>query len=259
MLGGSGSIGCDSAAVTCAHFSQARTASPSRPKKEMNEVLPLRGVAQTSYAAERRALDKERRRAEIIDAAEELCRELGWDGVTMDGVARRARLSRALVYLYFKDRRELHCALVFRALAKFRARYAEACARVPCGLQRVEALLNSYLSFAYEFQYYFDVYAKWEAASVDGSQASHLERTCVEASNGLCGELGKELAAGQVNGTIRSDIGDLNMASRIIWSFAHGLVQIAINRSQPLAHASISVPQLTRQAVVFVRNFVASQ
>ena len=56
-----------------------------------------------SYIAERRQEEKERRSDEIVAAAEELYRELGWDAVTMDGVARRARLSRALVYVYFKD------------------------------------------------------------------------------------------------------------------------------------------------------------
>ena len=47
-----------------------------------------------SYIAERRQEEKERRSDEIVAAAEELSRELGWDEDTMDGVARRARLSR---------------------------------------------------------------------------------------------------------------------------------------------------------------------
>jgi len=33
---------------------------------------------------------------------------VGWDAVTMDQVARRARLSRALVYVYFRDKPDLH-------------------------------------------------------------------------------------------------------------------------------------------------------
>ena len=64
-----------------------------------------------SYIAERRQEEKERRSEEIVAAAEELYRELGWDAVTMDSVAKRARLSRALVYVYFKDKRDLHFAI----------------------------------------------------------------------------------------------------------------------------------------------------
>jgi AcrR family transcriptional regulator len=45
-----------------------------------------------SYITERRQEERDRRRAEIVDAAEALYSEVGWDAVTMDQVARRARL-----------------------------------------------------------------------------------------------------------------------------------------------------------------------
>ena len=60
-----------------------------------------------SYIAERRVEEKERRRTEILAAAERLYSDKGWEAVTMDQVARSARLSRALLYLYFGDKEEL--------------------------------------------------------------------------------------------------------------------------------------------------------
>ena len=50
-----------------------------------------------SYIADRRQEEKDRRRGEIVDAAETLYRDLGWDAVTMDSVAKKARLSRAFL------------------------------------------------------------------------------------------------------------------------------------------------------------------
>jgi AcrR family transcriptional regulator len=55
-----------------------------------------------SYIAERRQEEKERRRGEIIDAAEAVAATVGWDAMTMYLVARMARLSGALFYVYFK-------------------------------------------------------------------------------------------------------------------------------------------------------------
>lgn len=52
-----------------------------------------------NYIAERRQEEKERRRADILDATEAALGSVGWDELTMDQVARRARLSRALAYL----------------------------------------------------------------------------------------------------------------------------------------------------------------
>src|SRR2546429_4326738 len=59
-----------------------------------------------NYIAERRQEEKERRRADILDAAEAVGASVGWEALTMDQVARKARLSRALLYVYFKDKPE---------------------------------------------------------------------------------------------------------------------------------------------------------
>ncbi len=52
-----------------------------------------------SYVAERRLEEKEHRRNEIVDAAEACYITDGWDQITMDQIARKARLSRALLYV----------------------------------------------------------------------------------------------------------------------------------------------------------------
>src|SRR3974390_2073111 len=119
-----------------------------------------------SYIAERRGEEKERRRAEIVDAAERLYAEKGWDSVTMDQVARRARLSRALLYVYFRDRDELQFAIGERALRVVRDRFIEAVSRHPRGLDQIEAIGRAYMAYAREFPHYFHVCAQIQAQSV---------------------------------------------------------------------------------------------
>src|SRR5512137_311512 len=93
-----------------------------------------------SYLSERRQEERDRRRAEIVDAAELLYAETGWDAITMDQVARRARLSRGLVYVYFRDKADLHLALVERALDTLRLRFEAARAGKARGIDEVEAI-----------------------------------------------------------------------------------------------------------------------
>ncbi len=93
-----------------------------------------------SYIAERRQEEKDRRRNEIIDAAEALYREVGWDAVTMDAVARRARLSRALVYVYFQDKTDLHFAIAIRAIDELTRRFAEAADGARTGAEKMLAI-----------------------------------------------------------------------------------------------------------------------
>src|ERR1700760_389614 len=98
-----------------------------------------------SYIAARRSEEKERRRAEILDAAEALYAKQGWDAVTMDQVARGARLSRALVYVYFRDKQELLFAIGERAMDLLRNRFLAASAAHPNGIDKIEAIGRAYM------------------------------------------------------------------------------------------------------------------
>ena len=81
-----------------------------------------------SYLAERRLEEKERRRLEILEAAAEVAGVVGFEAMTMEQVARKARLSRALVYVYFKDKHDLLIGLCIRALELLRERFVAAVA-----------------------------------------------------------------------------------------------------------------------------------
>src|SRR5271170_4981037 len=118
-----------------------------------------------SYIAERRGEEKERRRAEILDAAEALYAEKGWDSVTVDQVARSARLSRALVYVYFKDKQELLFAVGERAMFLLRDRFIAAASAEVLGMEKIEAIGRAYMTYAFEFPHYFDFMSKFHAHS----------------------------------------------------------------------------------------------
>jgi AcrR family transcriptional regulator len=210
-----------------------------------------------SYIAERRQEEKDRRRVEIVEAAEDLYRELGWDAVTMDSVARRARLSRALVYVYFKDKRDLHFAIAIRAMETLRARFDEASARSKTGLEKVESIGRAYMAYGQEFPHYFDACARLELHAPEATAASPQEEACAEVGHGVHEVVVEALTVGQRDGTIRADLGDLNVTSRALWGFTHGLIQIAITKAQPLAQIGISVPQLTQHALTLIRQMLA--
>ena len=207
-----------------------------------------------SYIAERRQEEKERRRDEIVEAAEELYRELGWDAVTMDSVARRARLSRALVYVYFKDKQDLHFAIAARALEMLRQRFTEATARARTGMDKVEACGRAYMAYAQEFPHFFDACARLESLEPGAKEPSPQALPCIECGKRVHDVVVDALATGQRDGTIRADIGDLQVVSRVLWGFIHGLIQIAIKKGEPLAQAGISVQQLGQQALSLIRG-----
>jgi AcrR family transcriptional regulator len=194
-----------------------------------------------SYIAERRQEERDRRRAEIVDAAEALYAEVGWDAVTMEQVARRARLSRALVYVYFHDKADLHFALVERALDTLRVRFEAARQDKACGLDEVEAIGRAYLSFARELPHYFDACARFQAhASADGNVPPN-EAACMGAGHRVHEVIVAALNRGVADGSIRADIGDPYVTALSLWAFSHGLIQVAASKAGQLEHEGIAV------------------
>jgi AcrR family transcriptional regulator len=210
-----------------------------------------------SYIADRRQEEKDRRRNEIVDAAESLYRELGWEAVTMDAVARKARLSRALVYVYFKDKSELLLAITGRAMETLHSRFEEASERTRIGIDQIESMGRAYMAFGMEFPHYFDACARLEQRATGTPEQGSHEAAAFEMGMKVHEVVVASLEAGQRDGSIRADLGDLHVTSRVLWGFTHGLTQIAITKERPLADAGITVTQLTQQAIELIRYTLA--
>jgi TetR/AcrR family transcriptional regulator len=210
-----------------------------------------------SYVTERRQEEKDRRRAEIVDAAIEVYREVDWGAVTIDQVAKRARLSRALVYVYFKDKDELHAAIVLRAFELLSSRFAEAANRARLGIDKVEAIGRAYIAFAHELPHFFDACARFEACAPPTEDTQSPFTECFEAGDRVHGHVIAAIAQGQRDGSIRPDLGDPKTSSIALWGFSHGLIQIAMNKAQVLAHQGISVQQLMDHAMKLLRGMLS--
>lgn len=206
-----------------------------------------------SYIAERREEEKERRRAEIVDAAVSLYAEKGWDAVTMDQVAKTARLSRALLYVYFEDKEDLMFAIGERAMRTLRARFEEAFERHSRGIERVEAIGRAYMAYAHEFPHYFDACARFQAHTAEAEPGSN-EGACALAGDDAIGVVVRAIHSGIEDGSIRRDVGDPTLLAITLWGCTHGVTQIAMTKSSELAHHGIAVPQLAQNTLELLRR-----
>ena len=197
-----------------------------------------------SYIAQRRVEEKERRRAEILDAAEALYAKEGWDLVTVDQVARGARLSRALVYVYFKDKEDILFAIGERAMCLLRDRFMAAAAGQKLGMEKIEAIGRAYMSYAFEFPYYFDFCSKFNARSGSPEPGSH-DLACRAAGDEAIGVVVQAIECGIADGSVRPTIGEPIMLAVTLWSFTHGLAQLAMAKGSDMARLGIGVPELS--------------
>jgi AcrR family transcriptional regulator len=206
-----------------------------------------------SHISERRQEERDRRRGEIVDAAELLYAETGWDAITMDQVARRARLSRGLVYVYFRDKADLHLALVERALDTLRLRFEAAREGKASGIDEVEAIGLAYYSYAHELPHYFDACSRFEARPAsDGVQ--HNEAACMAAGHRVHEVIVASLDRGVADGSVRADLGDPYVTALALWALMLGVIQIVQTKSGQIAHEGYSVPQIVEQSMALARR-----
>lgn len=203
-----------------------------------------------NHLVARRQEEKERRRGEILDAAEAVAGAVGIDAMTMDQVARKARLSRALLYVYFQDKADLMFGLCNRALNILQQRFSGAVLRHKEGLRQVEACGRSYVAFAQEFPVYFEALAKFEAHSFDPTAEAGNEGACVLAGDRVHAVLIGAIERGVRDGSIRPDAGPPPLVSFTLWAFMHGVIQLASTKAALLAHDGVTAQQLVDQALL---------
>ena len=199
--------------------------------------------------AERRLEEKERRRNDILDAAEAVAAEAGFEALTMEQVAREARLSRALLYVYFQDRVDLHMGICQRALADLHARFAACATAGERGLDRVVAMGRAYVAFASEQPIQFEALARFEASDTSAPDPESNLQACLAAGGQVHGLMTAALAEGMADGSISREAGEPNAVSMALWGMTHGVIQIARMKRAVLAQHQVSPADLIEQGI----------
>jgi len=199
--------------------------------------------------ADRRQEEKDRRRDEILDAAAAVAEIVDMDALTMEQVARKARLSRALIYVYFRDKDDLLLGLADRAHELLSKRFAAICSRRKTGLEKILAMGRSYVAFADEQPVYFNALACFAAHVPEADdQQSNMHR-CMESGDRLHGLTIEALNAGIKDGSIRPDIGPPALTAVTLWGFMHGIIQLIATKGEVLAKKGAGSKQLVDNAL----------
>jgi len=116
---------------------------------------------------ERRKRDKERRRNEILDAAERVFFSKGVNIATMDDVAGEAELSKGTLYLYFKSKQELYLGINQRGFDILGKMFLKAIKNKKTGLEKIKAMGYAYFEFAKKYPDYYKAMMYFENSGID--------------------------------------------------------------------------------------------
>lgn len=123
----------------------------------------------------RREREKQARYDAILDAAEQAFSEKGYERTSMDDIARTASLSRALLYVYFKDKAAIQRGIMLRAGQSLWQRFREARRTADTGLAQIRAMGESYYRFYLDEPEYFSALTKASTAMVEADETQATE------------------------------------------------------------------------------------
>ena len=171
--------------------------------------------------SERKEREKEQRRNEIIDAAEKVFFTKGIDNATMDEVAETAELSKGTLYIYFKNKEDLHFAICRRGLIILMNDFEKVVTMEKTVLENLISIGLSFVNFARKHSDYFKVMSHFENKDFTSCAMDH-EHT---EKDDVMDFLVKLIEKGRQDGSLRNDLVPETVA-HILWAQTTGVLQL---------------------------------
>jgi len=172
---------------------------------------------------ERKEREKERRKEEILDAAQKVFGEKGLTMATVDDIATAAELSKGTLYLHFESKEDIYLALMMRGLRLMRSTFEEIISRERSVVRTLYFLECAYTEFFHRQRYYFRMMNSFRQTNVHKEASEGLREEYAEEGRRNWEQIIKLFQRGVKEGQVRNDINPTDMAI-IIWSNATSLM-----------------------------------
>ncbi|WP_232380915.1 TetR/AcrR family transcriptional regulator [Paenibacillus tianjinensis] len=177
-------------------------------------------------SAERRSREMELRRKDIIEAAEHVFFEKGYERSTMDDVAKQAEFSKRTLYAYFNSKEQIYFEIMIRGYRRLIGLLQDKL-QGNNSFSAMEALweiTSVYYEFSCGEPHYFQAIIEYENSLVD------FQNGIPDESRDECYALGEEalqfvktaLQKGVEDGSIRADL-PVDQATMTLWASMLGI------------------------------------
>jgi AcrR family transcriptional regulator len=193
---------------------------------------------------------KERERSEmrdlILQGAQKLFLENGYEKTSIRSIADAIEYSPATIYLYYKDKNELFLALQVVAFQKMIQEFAPVAA-VENPIERLEALGQHYMKFAIENPELYDLMFIMQAPMEALACKQEVWEDGLKSFEFLEMVIGDCIAAGHFQAT--RDVQDISL---MVWSFVHGMVTIYLKKRMEMFEDDREMERMQQSFKLFI-------
>ncbi|MFX0095889.1 MAG: TetR/AcrR family transcriptional regulator [Candidatus Hodarchaeota archaeon] len=160
----------------------------------------------------RRDRERQKRRNDILDAAERRFFENGFDEVSMEKIAEDLELSKTALYYHFKNKQSLFFAVVIRGIVILRDTFQKAVENETTGIKKILAIVQSFNEYLQSHSEYYqlNLAARGERFTnmFENNQIKDLE-AYISLITELFDLLQNAVTLGIEDGTLRKDLDPL--------------------------------------------------
>lgn len=171
---------------------------------------------------ERRERERAAVRQQIVDAAEKIAADKGWDAVTIRAVAGAIEYSPALIYEYFANKDEILFAVMRQGFGRLHIELMKAIDAVQTPANAVESIGLAYWNFALASPTLYQLMHDLRGVPFGTNETPPEAIACFEDLHTPITRLMAE--AGNLEARDSEEQTDL------YWAFLHGLVSLAMNQ-----------------------------
>jgi len=211
--------------------SGVQTEAQSEARSEIQSRVQSEAQSETSSDASPTKSDagtaKSNRHDQILDAAEVVLRNRGFEKATMDEIAEQADVAKGTLYLYFKNKHAIYLSLSERGSMLLNAKLGAVLSRDQNGLALIRDLGKTYLRFIHEYPLYFTTFGYYERVLMHqaGENADLIER-CEKQAEIALRTIVRALQIGMQDGSVNPEF-DPEELGLTIWGASKGVIHMA--------------------------------
>lgn len=180
--------------------------------------------------AERKAREKELRQEQILEAAYEVFRQVGYASATVDQIAERAELAKGTIYLYFKSKEELYFSLLVNGLDILVDLLAGTLREPPPPERFFAQTARTLFQFYRDHTDYFRIFMTMRQEEMQARLPPDLARRINKRATEILKLLAENVRAGIDAGAYLE--ADPWQVANVMWGAFTGITQLALTKEQ---------------------------
>lgn len=191
----------------------------------------------------RREREKLRREEEIIDAAEKIFCNKGYDNASMDEIAFEAQFTKSTLYSYFSNKEDLYFATVTKGYKALYSLMQNASRDGQTGFIKITQGSKAYYRFFKDHPQTMKLMNYIGYVKKSSSEDSPRKQELMQINSEMFQSFAKAIHQGQADGSIRADVDALKVTCSLIFMLTGFFNQISVTGQTFITNFSLDMDE----------------